>query len=309
MSRPTSVSLFPVILLASLSLLSCNRQHDASPPVRPDDASSSLFSYDRNASIEVTVDTVTTIDGGIVRDAHFASSSPRHGQVNFSLIRPTGNGPFAGVFFFHWLGRPKGNKEEFLEEARQLAHEGVVSVLIQGYFPWREQPVSGPADRQQVVDQTIDTRKALDLLLREPGVDPQKIAYVGHDYGAMFGAILAGLESRVKTFVFVAGMGNFGDWSLKYWPATATGGEKFYRDALDPVDPIRFVSRAAPAALLFQFSNRDKYISKETALAFSDAASNPKTVRWYDADHDMSIPEVQKDRHDWLARQLGFTHP
>jgi len=61
--------------------------------------------------------------------------------------------------------------------------------------------------------------------------------------------------------------------------------------------------------LLFQFSNRDKYISKETATAFSNAASNPKTVRWYDAEHDMSIPEVQKDRHDWLAQQLGLTHP
>jgi dienelactone hydrolase len=309
MSRPTFVFMVPVVILVSLSLFSCSKQHEASPPAKPDDATSGLFSYDRTASIEVTIDTVRTLDSAVVRDGHFAASSPRHGQVKFYLVRPAGNGPFAGVLFFHWLGRPKGNREEFFDEAIQLAREGVVSLLVQGYFPWQEDPVNGPTDRQTVVDQTVDTRKALDLLIREPGVDPQRIAYVGHDYGAMFGAIVAGLESRVKTYVFIAGMGNFGDWSLKYWPATAAGGEKFYRDALDPVDPIRFVSHAAPAALLFQFSNNDKYISKETAMAFSGAASNPKTVRWYDADHDMSIPEVQKDRLDWLARHLGLTRP
>jgi len=309
MFRTTAASCLAAALLGCLSLVSCGRQRDSSPPPKQDDTSSPLFAYDRNASIEVTIDTVRTIDGGVVRDAHFTASSSQHGQVKFYLVRPTGNGPFAGVLFFHWLGRPKGDREEFLEEALQLAKEGVISALIQGYFPWREDPVNGPTDRQHVVDQSIDTRKVLDLLLREPGVDPQKIAYVGHDYGAMFGAILAGLESRVKTYVFVAGMGNFGDWSLKYWPATAAGGEKVYRDALNPVDPIHFVAHAAPAALLFQFSNRDKYISKETAMAFSNAASNPKTVRWYDAEHDMSIPEVQKDRHGWLAQQLGLTHP
>jgi len=304
----TAASFLAVALAGCLFLMSCTQQRDSPPQPNKESPSSTLFAYDRNASIEITSDTAWSIDGGVVRDAHFAASASPHGQVKFYLIRPSGSGPFAGVLFFHWLGRPKGNREEFLDEALHLVKEGVVSVLIQGYFPWREDPANGPTDRQTVVDQSIDTRKALDLLLREPGVDPQRIAYVGHDYGAMFGAILAGLESRVKTYVFVAGMGNFGDWSLKYWPATAAGGEKAYRDALDPVDPIHFVPHAAPAALLFQFSNHDKYISKETAAAFSDAASNPKTVRWYDADHDMSIPEVQKDRHDWLERQLGLSH-
>jgi dienelactone hydrolase len=309
MLRPTIGSFYQLVLLASLSLLSCGKQQDAWPPAKPDETTSPLFSYDRSAPIEVTVDTVRTIDSGVVRDAHFTASSPRHGQVKYFLVRPAGNGPFAGVLFFHWLGRPKGNREEFLDEAVRLANEGVASVLIQGYFPWQEDPVNGPTDRHTVVDQTLDARKALDLLLREPGVDPKRIAYVGHDYGAMFGAILAGVESRVKTYVFIAGMGNFGDWSLKYWPATATDGEKAYRDALGPVDPIHFVAHAAPAAVLFQFSNNDKYISKETAIAFSDAASNPKKILWYDADHDMSTPQVQKDRHDWLTQQLGLTRP
>jgi hypothetical protein len=128
-----------------------------------------------------------------------------------------------------------------------------------------------------------------------------------NDYGAMYGAILAGVESRVKA-VLIAGMGSFADWSLKYWPSTAAAGD-WRIEMLRSGDPVHFVPYAAPAALLFQFANNDKYISTETALAFSAAASPPKTVRWYDAQHDMRVPQAQKDRHDWLARQLGLTHP
>ena len=293
-------------LLGSLLLTSCNQAKDTSASPEKKAPGARLFEYDRNVAVRLADDTARTIDGIVVRDAHFASCSPQHGPVKCYLVRPAAEGSYAGILFFHWLGRPRGDREEFLDEAIELARRGVVSLLVQGYFPWIEDPVNGLTDRQQVIDQTIDTRRALDLLLRESGVDSQRIAYVGHDYGAMFGAIMAGLESRVKAYVFVAGMGNFADWSLKYWPATATAGEKAYRDALEPVDPIHFVPHAAPAALLFQFANQDKYITKEVAQAFSDAASSPKTVRWYESKHDMFLPEAARDRHEWLAEHLGF---
>src|SRR5204863_5742114 len=95
-----------------------------------------------------------------------------------------------------------------------------------GFFPWSESPVDGEKDRQQIADQTIELRRALDLLLAQPGVDRHRIGFVGHDYGAMFGAIVAGLEHRARTYVFIAGLGTFGDWSLKYWPKTAAKGGK-----------------------------------------------------------------------------------
>jgi dienelactone hydrolase len=297
------------VILGCFSLVSCSQSKDPAASPAGNVAAARLFAYDRNAAIDVAVDTVRAIDGVTVLDAHFASCSPRHGAVKFYLVRPAGNGPFAGIFFFHWLGRPRGDREEFLDEAVQLAKRGTLCLLIQGYFPWNEDPIDGPTDRQQVIDQTIDARRGLDLLLRQPGVDSQRIGYVGHDYGAMFGSIIAGLDSCVKTYVFVAGMGNFGDWSLKYWPATAKGGEKPYREALDAVDPIHFVPDAAPASVLFQFSAHDKYITKDVAEAFSSAASHPKTIRWYDAQHDMGTVDVAKDRQDWLIQHLNLAKP
>jgi hypothetical protein len=108
----------------------------------------------------------------------------------------------------------------------------------------------------------------------------------------------------LKTYVFVAGMGSFSDWSLKYWPGPSKNGAEVYKQAVRDVDPIGYVSYAAPAALFFQFANKDKYISKDVANAFSAAASKPNQVKWYDATHDMNVEEARNDRREWLARKL-----
>jgi dienelactone hydrolase len=294
----------PLVLLAGLALPFCAQHKDPHSAMGDKSPSARLFSYDHCSDPALLIDSVRTVDSILIRDGHFASCSSKHKPIRLYIIRPAGNGPFAGVLFFHWLGRPKGNREEFVDEAIQLAHAGVVSVLVQGYFPWQEDPAGGSIDKQQVIDQTIDTRRALDILAREPGVDPDRLAFVGHDYGAMFGAIMAGVESRAKAYVLVAAMGNFSDWSLKYWPSTAAGGEQVYRDALEPVDPIHYVAYAGHASILFQFSTKDIYIPNEAATAFSDAVSGAKTVRWYDAAHDMTPAVVARDRSEWLARQL-----
>lgn len=275
-------------------------------PQKPNVKSEQLFAYDQSIAFDLKEVSAKEQSGATIRDVNYAAYTLRHGRINAYLIRPAGTGPFAGMVFFHWLGEPRGDRSEFLDEAITLAKQGVLSLLIQGYFPWSEKPTNGQADRQQVIDQTIEVRRALDLLLSQPEVDPQRIGYVGHDYGAMYGAIVAGIEKRVKAYVLMAGIGNFSDWSLKYWPATAARGKEAYRKAINAVDPIHYVSRAAPAALLFQFSNSDIYISKAMATAFFNKASKPKQVKWYDASHDLNVEAALNDRSEWLTQQLGL---
>lgn len=268
-----------------------------------------LFAYDRNTPVDLKEVGQTEANGVLVRDIEYAAYASRHGRIKAYLVKPQGKGPFAGILFFHWLGNEKSDRTQFLDEAKSLARQGAVSLLIQGFFPWVEQPTNAKADRQQVIDQTIEVRRALDLLLSQPEVDPKRIGYVGHDYGAMFGSIASGVDKRVKTYVLIAGMGNFGDWSLKYWPVTAAGGAETYRQTMKEVDPIQHISRAAPASLLFQFSNNDKFISKQVAQEFFGAAKEPKRAMWYDTTHEMVIDAALKDRHDWLTKQLGLTAP
>jgi dienelactone hydrolase len=265
-----------------------------------------LFAYDAKADYEIREDSAFYSHNILVRDISFISCNPVHGRVKAYLVMPSSPSPYAGILYFHWLGHPDGNRNEFLSEALEMADHSVLSLLIQGYFPWKEPPVSGEKDRQQVIDQTIDLRRAIDILLMQPGIEKERIVLIGHDYGAMFSSIITGTDKRIKASVLVAGMGNFGDWSLKYWKKPSEEGDASYRKFLEQVDPIGYITHASPTALFFQFSSKDIYISKETALQFYNAASEPKLAKWYDTEHEMMIPEVKKDREEWVKKQLGI---
>jgi dienelactone hydrolase len=270
-----------------------------------------LFDYDRTVPLDVQKISVEDHEGVAVHDITYAAHDPQYGfpvkgRMSAYLVIPSGTGPFAGVVFMHWLGQPNGNRSEFLEEAVTLAHKGVVSLLVEGVFPWHESPSSYEADQVQVISQVIELRRALDVLLSQPEIDPQRIGYVGHDYGAMFGAILAGVDNRIKTYVLMAGMGNFSDWSLKYWPATGSKGVDAYREAMATVDPIGYIKHATPATLLFQFAQHDRYISEVAALQFYEAGSSPKQVQWYNTSHSLNTDDDRRDRSAWLTSQLGL---
>ncbi len=265
------------------------------------------FAYDSKVPFDLHEVSVNEKDGVVIQDVDYAGYTARHGRIKAYIVRPKDTGRHAGIVFFHWLGDEKSDRTEFLDEAVGLARQGTVSVLIQGYFPWTEAPKEALADRQQVIDQTIEARRALDLLLAQPKVDRRRIAYVGHDYGAMFGSLVSGVDKRVKAYVLMAALGNFSDWSLHYWPVTASKGEDVYRQAFVDLEPIHYVSSAAPAMLLFQFANTDKFIPKAAALGFFGAASVPKQIKWYEAQHDLNVEAARHDRVEWLREQLGLT--
>ena len=283
----------------------------AFPLTLPYEEAVPLFDYDRTVPLDVKETSVTDHDGIAVHDITFATHDPQYGfpikgRTSAYLVTPPGTGPFAGVVFMHWLGSPNGNRDEFLDEAVALAQKGAVSLLVEGVFPWYQPPSGYEKDKLQVIKQVIELRRALDVLLSQPEVDPQRIGFVGHDYGAMFGSVLAGVDQRIKAYVLMAGMGNFSDWSLRYWPATGSKGVEAYREAMATVDPIGYIQHAAPAALLFQFSKNDAYISTEAATQFYEAGSVPKLILWYDSSHALNTDKDRGDRCVWLSSQLGL---
>jgi dienelactone hydrolase len=291
-----------LILIATLSLAISSVA--SSPSKQPDKNKARLFAYDSSVPFDLKEESAKEEDGVTIRDINYAGYTPKHGRIKAYLVQPSGKGPFAGILFFHWLGDVKSNRTEFLDEAVGLAKQGTASLLIQGYFPWLEKPADGETDHQQIIDQTIEVRRALDLLLSQPKVDKRRIGFVGHDYGSMFGTIASGVDKRAKAYVMIAGMGSFSDWSLKYWKGPSKKGADVYKEAVKDVDPIGYVSHAAPASLLFQFAKDDEFISREVAEEFFNAASKPKEVKWYDSKHDLHIEAARNDRREWLTRQL-----
>lgn len=149
------------------------------------------YQYDQTAPFDLKITSDKVQDGVTIHNVTYAAANPQFaissgGRIAAYIVTPPGNGPFAGILFMHGLGAGWGNREEFLNEAVSLAHQGVVSVLPAGLFPWIvTHEGTGPGDQTNVIDQVIELRRSLDLLLMQPGVDPQHIAFVGHDYGAI----------------------------------------------------------------------------------------------------------------------------
>lgn len=211
-----------------------------------------------------------------------------------------------GVLFVHWYEppNPTSSRKEFLDEAIALAGDGVTSLLIDTMWSdpkWFEarDPESDFGDS---IEQVKELRRALDLLETRPGVGPHLI-YVGHDFGAMYGALVAGVEaSRLKAFVFMAGTQSFSDWFL-LWPKRDEATKAQVIARLAPLDPTRHLPLAGPMPMLFQFATRDRFVTTAAAEAVVASARGPHEVKWYDAEHALNA-EATRDRVAWLRRMI-----
>ena len=245
-----------------------------------------LFDYDQEAPIDLHYVTTTTQADAEVHQVYYPS--PKGGTVTAYLVVPLQDGPYAGVVFLHWN---QGNRGEFLWEAVELARRGVASLSLDA--PWETPDPPAMTQDDMYIREVVDARRAVDVLTSRPDVDVARLGYVGHSNGAIFGAVLAGVERRIRAYVLMTGYAR---------PSV------YYPDNLAPsprLDAIHYIGHAAPSALLFQFGTMDPNISEAVAMEFYDAASEPKFIAWYDTGHGLN-EQARVDRADWLAAQLAL---
>ncbi len=268
-----------------------------------------LFDYDRAAPLNVS--TAATEQRGGVTVGDIAFTNPYGEEVTAYLVRPAGEGPHPAVLYVHWYGFPDGNRDEFLDEAVALAQEGAVALLVDDrfsshHFRGKWSGSDAASDLQIVIRQVVELRRALDLLVAQQGVDVQRIAYVGHDFGALYGAVLAGVEPRIRTLVLMTPVPEFSDWFLIGTPLPPAQRDD-YRAALLPVAPAQYVGHAAPASLFFQFARADGSVSPAQAGNLYSAAGQPARVEWYEGGHALQQnADATRDRLQWLRQELGL---
>jgi dienelactone hydrolase len=223
------------------------------------------------------------------------------------VVRPAGHlapQSQAGILFLHWLGNIHSDRTEYLGEAVTLASRGVVSVLPQGTFPWGPNPIGRDIDVRRVEHQQAAYQAALDTLAAMPAVDPARIGLVGHDYGAMYGALVADADTRVSAMVLQAPDALFGNWFAKYWLQWHGQRRADYLARFAALDPVGHTARLGDH-LLFQWAGKDIYIPAEVRDMF--AASSPDAqVTLYPNDDHLFDDAAQADRDAFLAAQLGF---
>lgn len=292
-----------VVAALSLSMLAagCGGGGHAPAPAR-----TGLFDYDRSAPLGFR--DRGRINHGYpiaVRDISYAS--PKGGRVPGYLIVPPGRGRHPAVIYMHGSG---GTRLDFVVPGTWMAARGAVALTIASPAS-RSREAAGTGtrglerERDLTVQNVVDLRRAVDVLRSLPEVDPNRMAYVGYSAGARTGAILAGVERRIKAYDLLSGGASP---PAEYARAAPRHLRARITRVLGSVDPLRYVRRAAPAALFFQDGRRDRVVPRKALLALARAGSSPKRVRWYDAGHGLD-EQAYRDQLRWLSRELGLDGP
>ena len=209
--------------------------------------------------VGLTAEGLVTVGGATASEAPRAGvvvediSIPVPGQdpVQAYLVRPAGQlkkNSAPGVLWLHWLGEINNDRSEYLPEAITLAGEGVVSVLPLGYFPWVPNPGGTTGDVTLVENQVAAFAGALDRLAGVRAVDESRIAMVGHDYGAMYGSILAAnsMSTRcISTMVLEAPDALMGNWFAQFWLQLEGPERDAYLALFDGLDPVDHTAASA----------------------------------------------------------------
>jgi dienelactone hydrolase len=264
-----------------------------------------LFHYDKDLPLDFVLESQEQQGNATVQTISYAGGMGF--RVPAYLVLPRGEEPWPAVIYLH---KGAGDKDQFLSEALMLADVNVASLLLDS--PFVPSPNGGDeirddypgTPREGSIRQVIDIQRGVDLLEAMPEVDASRIGYVGHSHGAVHGGIVSGIETRIKAYVLVAGLAQ-----LSAMQASAVSAPGMVAQELDPdLDAIHYVGHGSSAAILFQFAELDHYVSRGEARLFFDAASEPKTILWYTADHDSIEWKGRPDRLQWLGDQLAFVY-
>lgn len=270
-----------------------------------------LFTYDPDAPLDIQeverwrTDHVTYID--------LTYASPKGGRVPATLMIPDGRGPFAGMVFMHGTG---GSRKNFHWQGAKYAHLGAVSIAIDApyirpdhYIKTEYMSGSWPrwneTDRDEQIQLILDLQRAVDILTTRPEVDSDRIAFLGYSYGGAMGGLFAGVERRLQAYVLMVGDGglveHLSDPDDQGYPIHWS---ERWLDVMWPIEPLHFVGRAAPAAILYQNGVLDQNVPVRDSVRYQLAGSQPKEIIWYDSDHYLPGRAFQ-DGAVWLQKHIG----
>ena len=273
------------------------------------------FDYSRAKPFDVRIAGTETRDAIRVDDISFASLAGANiagttlagSRTEAYLVHSAHHGKSAAALFLHWYEpeSPLSNRKQFLQEAIALAHHGLTSLLVA--TPWSDpkwyDKRDVTRDYEDSIDQVKELRRALDLLRSQRGVDPKRIALIGHDFGAMYGILAAAAGDKPAAVALQAFAPSFSDWFLYNQRQLTPEQRQRVIDRLAPLDPIRYLPQLGPTPVLLQFANQDFYVPREKAQALHAAVQGPKQMLWYEAGHGLN-DQASEDRQTWLIKTL-----
>jgi dienelactone hydrolase len=255
-------------------------------------------------------------NGIVVSDVTFPSAGG--GEVSAWLVTPAGKGPFAGLVYLHGS---ETDRDDLLDEATAMAHGGAVSLVLDAPFarPGADRSAlllqwDRPEVEVQVTAQAVmDVRRALDILAARPDVDPGRLGFVGHSWGANIGVDVAALDGRLRATLLICprpswtGLLRSGAvyWARSAAQAVGPVAWERYLDAMAPFDALPFVQRIAGPGLYVQYGTADEVIPEQVSQQLVRALGGRGRVSYYPANHALNAAATA-DRVAWLVARLGL---
>jgi cephalosporin-C deacetylase-like acetyl esterase len=280
-----------------------------------------LTAYDAATPVEARVRRPATGASGGVRVTDVAYPSLAGGDVSAWLVEPPATlpGPYAGLIYIHGS---ETTRDDLLDEAVAMAQVGAVSLVMDAPFA---RP-SGSArrvlesyeepelERDMMAQAIVDVRRGYDLLAARPDVDPARLGYVGHSWGASLGADVAAVDARPVAVVMLAprpswtGFLATSDTEFVTTRRRLTGEDAWqaYLIALAPFDAQPQIGRVAGDRLLLQYGRADDVVPPDIAQGLVDAVGPGGTTQWFDGAGHALDDAATAARCAWLSGRLGL---
>lgn len=157
-----------------------------------------------------------------------------------------------------------------------------------------------PAARAGLGDTPAAVRLAVDWLVAQPWVDPERVELVGVSLGVPFAMVAGALDPRVRRVWLIHGGGDHRRWiehNLRSRIASellrdlAAGA--VYRLAHGPsLDETHWMPRIAPRPVIIVGARQDQRLPADLVERLHDAAVEPRELHWFDGGHVDRRPEA-----------------
>jgi hypothetical protein len=258
-----------------------------------------MFAYDASEPLNISLGISYPKYGATVEQVSFNVNGA---SVGGYLVWPEGEGRFPVVV---WAPGHGGGYDVlmWLPDAAKLAKKGYAGLLLDepgtlatNYDAFDEARGS--------IDYVVQTSRGLDMLATLPKVDAERIGFVGWSMGTGPGAYLAGLDHRIKAFVFAStGSADPATWAPADRADIKAQGVsvKAYAAQSSIFDPAVYFSRNEDADFLFMWG-RDELtpVLKAWYLA---AAPKHSTLRLHAPGHEV-LGDAHRILLAWIPKHL-----
>jgi eukaryotic-like serine/threonine-protein kinase len=205
---------------------------------------------------------------------------PTHGQPPYQVVHYVPAGDVAAGF------RKATDAAELVMSADVRAGRAVFVVLLPGYIGRED---SAPSrDVQDLIDATIDTRRAIDYVLSRPDIDKTRLGFFGMSSGASTGFFVTAVDGRYRA-VMLSGAGLFPE--MRGYP--------------DLVNRANFIPRiAAPKVMIHGNYDEIHPLKTHADPVFALMRGEKQFIR-YDGGHVPPLDWVVVLRKKFFDEKLG----